>query len=514
MNSPLQVVLAGVNVDVGALDEIKKVLSEKILNMRDKGTALNLLLELTPETISASYARISRDSRPIPELRTVARKEVEKARNTNQNLIFTMGHRSIAEHVFFNFDVMGLSRRAVEELERKRLQSYTEKSQRYITLNGDFVIPHEINRTPFEREFIELIEKQTKFYKDNLDTLINWHIKQNPKPASDPKNKNLLEGYGKEDARYALAMATQTQIGLSLTARNLENLITESRSSESQEVRELGEKLLKEVKGISPSVVKYTEPTDYYTKTRKELKKHINKLRSNKYGTFYNNTSHSENVFKSENIWLFTNLKRDNSIPAGILFSSNDMPFEVCLNFVNSLNHEEKVELLKKADAYQKVHDPKIREYELGDRIAEIRMSSSAFAQMKRHRMNTIISQAYDPSLNITVPESIASTMLGGDLLEVTTKSSNLYKKMLFEGLPAIVAESALTNAHRRRILLDANNRQIYSICAERENPAAQWDIRNLVKELHRLVQRESPLTTAYFCGKDTFNEVKNKRYA
>ena len=38
------------------------------------------------------------------------------------------------------FDILGCSRLAIEALEWHRLCSYTEKSQRYITLDGDFVV--------------------------------------------------------------------------------------------------------------------------------------------------------------------------------------------------------------------------------------------------------------------------------------------------------------------------------------------------------------------------------------
>jgi flavin-dependent thymidylate synthase len=510
MDSPLKIVLAGMNVDVEMLTKIK-IATEK----SDRSEALKLLSKLTPETISASYARISRDPDSIPELRRIATNEVEKARLTNQNLIFTMGHKSIAEHAIFNLDIMGLSRRAVEEIERKRLASYTEKSQRYITLDGDFVIPPEIKGTPLEKGFIELIEKQNKFYHNHLPTLIAWHIKQNPQiDLNNVKEKNRIEGYGKEDARYVLAMATQAQIGETISARNLERLITETRSSESKEVRELGEKLLSEINGIAPSVIKYTEPTDYYAKTRKELREHVAKLISDKsLNSLYKQFSEIPNL-SSNNIKLFTQLKRDESIIGGIIFSSSNLQFDSCLKITRELSTRQKKEILKLADAHQKMHDPLLREYELGDRVAEITLSSSAFAQLKRHRMNTLISQAYNPTLTPIIPLSIEQTALKHKFFEITSNSSSFYKKMLKEGLPEIISEYALTNAHKRRVLLDANNRQIYAICAERENQAAQWDIRGLANELHKLIRKESPLTTAYLCGKDKFDEVKVKRYS
>ncbi|HOU48944.1 MAG TPA: FAD-dependent thymidylate synthase, partial [Candidatus Aminicenantes bacterium] len=128
----MKIVLAGYNVDREALDEVLRAFPGR--------------LDLTPETLSAAYARISRDPRPADELRRAARREVEKARRSNAAIIFKMGHHSVAEHAVFNFDLMGISRLAIEEIEKFRLCSFTEKSQRYIKLGDDYVVPEEIVR--------------------------------------------------------------------------------------------------------------------------------------------------------------------------------------------------------------------------------------------------------------------------------------------------------------------------------------------------------------------------------
>ncbi|MDR1324218.1 MAG: FAD-dependent thymidylate synthase, partial [Candidatus Margulisbacteria bacterium] len=120
--------MAGYNLDAEVIAELKKN---------------NPRQDVTPETLSAAYARISRDSRPINELRQAARAEVEKSRKSNQKIIFGLGHSSVAEHAVFNFDVIDVSRRAMEELEKFRLCSYTEKSQRYITLDSAYITPPE-----------------------------------------------------------------------------------------------------------------------------------------------------------------------------------------------------------------------------------------------------------------------------------------------------------------------------------------------------------------------------------
>jgi thymidylate synthase ThyX len=117
----MKVYLAGYNIDTEVLNDLKKSGKER--------------KDLTPEVLSAAYARISRDPRPINEIRVDAKNEVERARKSNSSIIFKMGHHSVAEHAVFNFDILGVSRLAMEELEKFRLSSYTEKSQRYITLD-------------------------------------------------------------------------------------------------------------------------------------------------------------------------------------------------------------------------------------------------------------------------------------------------------------------------------------------------------------------------------------------
>jgi len=150
----LEIILAGYNLDYETIGTLKE---------RDSGANA-----LTPETISAAYARISRNPLPVNELRRIAREEVEDARKSNRNIVFGMGHSSIAEHAVFNVDVLGISRLLVEEVEKFRLCSYTEKSQRYVLLKDDFVIPEEVRKAGLEEPFIETIREQNRFYHESL----------------------------------------------------------------------------------------------------------------------------------------------------------------------------------------------------------------------------------------------------------------------------------------------------------------------------------------------------------
>ncbi|NLI98669.1 FAD-dependent thymidylate synthase, partial [bacterium] len=200
----MEVILAGFNLDNAIIDELKKG---------------NSNLPVTPETISAAYARISRYPQRVDELRRQSREEVEKARNSNRTIIFEMGHHSVAEHACFNFDVIGISRLAVELLQGFRLASFTEKSQRYITLRDDYVLPREIVESGFEKEFKALIQKENELYRVMVDELKLYHASHDKSLAAD---KRELANRAKEDARFVASLATQSQLGMTVNARELE----------------------------------------------------------------------------------------------------------------------------------------------------------------------------------------------------------------------------------------------------------------------------------------------------
>jgi len=138
----MKVVLAGYNIEAEMASRLREQYGDSV----------------TPEVISAAYARISRDPRSVDTLRRESREEVERARKSNRTIVFGLGHSSVAEHAVFNFDVMQISRLAVEEIESFRLASYTEKSQRYIKLGKDLVVPGEIEKGGLARRFRKLAE--------------------------------------------------------------------------------------------------------------------------------------------------------------------------------------------------------------------------------------------------------------------------------------------------------------------------------------------------------------------
>jgi flavin-dependent thymidylate synthase len=487
----LDIILAGFNIDYETIKGLKDA----------SGNNENL----TPETISAAYARISRNPLPVNELREIARKEVEKARRSNKNIVFDMGHSSIAEHAVFNIDVIGISRLIVEEIEKFRLCSYTEKSQRYIRLENDFVIPEEIRNTDLESPFIETIREQNKLYHTLYAALENFVFEKHSDMASEPKNRSTLEGWAKEDARYIVSLATEAQLGMTINARNLELMLRRSAAHPLKEVNKYGRILYDTTKDIAPSLVRYTEPTPFDKLTRNALKEKSAAMIAK-----WDKEESEKSTEKDDDVTLvYATPDADNRVMASIMHASSSLPMERCAAVISGMKREEKEAFIKTAFRYIESYDPPVREFENVDLLFEIIVSATCFAQMKRHRMATIISQDYDPSLGVMIPPAIREVGLTGPFMETVRKTEEIYERIR-EASPAAAAY-ILTNAHRKRVAIKVTARELYHISRLREDRHAQWDIRETARKMLSLGKKIMPLTLMMATGKDGFASLRDK---
>lgn len=485
----MKIILAGYNLDSEVIEELKKASPPRE--------------DVTPETLSASYARISRDPRPINELRRVAREEVERARRSNRTIIFKMGHHSVAEHAVFNFDIIGVSRLAIEEIEKFRLCSYTEKSQRYITLQGDYVLPEEVKKAGLSDVFRHTIKAQNNLYRQLYEKLRAYVFAQHPELAANPKKHSLLDGWAKEDARYIVSLATQGQLGMTLNARNLELLIRRFAAKKLAEIREVGRQMYEMAHQVAPSIILFTEPTDYDALTYKAVKEKVEALVPEVSTT----TSSSE----AEVRLVDGSAEGDEKLVAALIHRSSTLSYAEALRQARQLPQIAREELVKTAYQYMEFYDPALREWEMVDLTFECVVSATCFAQLKRHRMATLLTQPYDPSLGVTVPPAVEAVGGRDDFLQVIEQTNEAYEQLARQ--LEYGAEYILTNSHRRRVLLKVNARELYHISRLREDATAQWDIRRLAARMRELAVERCPLTFLLLGGKDKFPELYRRLY-
>lgn len=513
----MKIILSGFNLDIETIKELRgfirtvvdqlepssfsradPVTKDKTIQQLYKQAAELLARDnLTPETLSAAYARISRNPKPVNELREIARREVDRARKSNQNIIFGLGHSSVAEHATFNFDIIGVSRLAVETIEHFRLASYTEKSQRYILFKDDFVIPEEIRGSNLVEDYINLHQEQNSVYFKLYDILKPYFFETHKELAQDKKNHRTLDGLAKEDARYIISLATQTQLGMTVNARALENIIAKCNSHYLSEIKEYGSKLYEAAKIYTPSIVKYAKPTDYLRHKKDGLSSFISQHL--KYATLLTADDEAEVrlIDYPEDI--------DNRILAAILFRYSGLNFEHSLTKIKAMSSKEK-ELFYQ-EVYRNINpwDSVIREFEFIYFTFELIISASNYGQLKRHRMANITAQDYDINLGVKIPKSIIQTHQKKVFLQTIDKTNSFYMK-LSKSFPE-VAPYVLTNAHRRRVLFKINMRELYHFSRLREDQHAQWDIRETAEKIHQAVIDKAKYAGALLGGKDKFHE-------
>ncbi|MBN2282265.1 MAG: FAD-dependent thymidylate synthase [Deltaproteobacteria bacterium] len=478
----MDILLAGFNVDYETLQTL---------------TASHPGMDnITPETISAAYARISRNPLPVNELRAISRREIEKARRSNESIVFDMGHSSIAEHAVFNIDVLGVSRLIVEEIEKFRLCSFTEKSQRYIRLEDDFVIPAELVDDESRMLFRETVKEQNALYHDLFRALREYFFDTHRDLAEKPSHRMTLEGWAKEDARYIVSLATETQLGMTLNARNLELMLRRSAAHHLAEMREYGARLYDATRHIAPSLVRYTEATPYDLHSRNELREHMATLAEQK------NATGGDPV-----ILLHATPGADDIILSSLLHSLSNRSMEQCRKTVSRLTTEEKKDIIKTACRRMEAYDSPPREFENADILYELTISASCFAQLKRHRLATITSQQYDPALGVTVPPSIEAVNMNGPFMERISRTNEVYERIA-RSAPA-AAPYILTNAHRKRVIMKVNVRELYHISRLREDRHAQWDIRETARHMVMRARKVMPLSLLFACGKDSFADLR-----
>jgi len=155
------------------------------------------------------------------------------------NAIVGMGHYSVIEHATFTFSVEGVSRALTHQLVRHRIASFSQQSQRYVSMDEPtYVIPETVRSDP------ELMA----IYTSTMDQI--WKAYTELEKKIPP-----------EDARYVLPNGCTTNITITMNARELLHFFSLRCCNRAQwEIRDLAENMLALCKDVSPTIFKNAGP--------------------------------------------------------------------------------------------------------------------------------------------------------------------------------------------------------------------------------------------------------------
>jgi thymidylate synthase ThyX len=280
-------------------------------------------------------------------------------------------------------------------------------------------------------------------------------------------------------------------------------------AKESAELQELIEHIYRLAKEVAPSIILFTEASPFDARTYGELEETAESFLA---GTARRPKKKPSAGRSGEEAVSLADATPDGDdrILAAILHTSSAEPYERCLRTVRWMTPAQKSDFIKTALRRQEFYDFPLREFEYAGLTFSLVVSASCFAQLKRHRMATLTCQRYDPVLGVTVPPTIEEVGAGGDFRRVIEQTEEAYALINKRTGPEVAAY-VLTNAHRRRVLLQVNVRELYHISRLREDPSAQWEIREAAGAMSALARKEMPLSCLLLGGKDRYPGIYRK---
>ncbi len=208
-----------------------------------------------PERLVATAAKLCYSSSDIGSLREGL---TEDKIRSFLDMLVSIGHESVVEHVSFTFGIEGISRACSHQLVRHRIASYSQKSQRYVNENGfEFIVPPAIKELPeANAEFSRIIGEITEGYEKIADMLTDMHTKRLAAEGFDEKTAaSKARKLANEDARFLLPNACETKIVVTMNVRSLFNFFSHRCCNRAQwEIRAVADEMLKLCLGVAPSL--------------------------------------------------------------------------------------------------------------------------------------------------------------------------------------------------------------------------------------------------------------------
>lgn len=154
-----------------------------------------------------------------------------------------MGHMSPFEHASFTFAIEGISRNCSHQIVRHRLASFSQQSQRYVKMKGEYVVPPYVYwHEELLLEFNHALEDADKAYNKLVEGLMRY---------------GRTEKEAIEDARYILPSACTTKMEVTMNVRELLHFFKQRCCKRAQwEIREVAKEMLKQCKEVSPILFK------------------------------------------------------------------------------------------------------------------------------------------------------------------------------------------------------------------------------------------------------------------
>ena len=230
------------------------------------------LKDVPEEVVAVAFAKTSRSPESIKDIT----KELteEGSSKFHEKWVVGYGHSSVAEHAVLHIALDNVSRFAVENIESNRLASYTEKSTRYqIYDRSCYYIPEKFEAAGLKQLYIDTCNLLIDTYQEALPKV--KEVVKNMYPMKPDEEQKAYEGriLSKyvDVCRFLLPYSALANMGMTANARTMEHAITKMLSSPVDEVQQIGKEVKIATLGVTPTLLKYANPSEYIVGTQQNL---------------------------------------------------------------------------------------------------------------------------------------------------------------------------------------------------------------------------------------------------
>lgn len=406
--------------------------------------------------------------------------------------VINMGHESTIEHDYLVFALSGVSPIVEQTIIESRLTSFTIKSRREVDFRKvGYYVPkfRDKNGNPHPEN-----SKITRIYKKHMSYLFNSY-------------GDLVDnGINVEDARFILPYCFHSEIIMGIDARSLQRLtkaLIYGKNSNIQELKELGMKFLDIINKCLPYLeerikISDTDSGDRFLYLREKYQ-------------------YSGEIIDTPKLIRYTP-NTDEVILESTLMQTIQCSSEEAHAIVNKMSDEEKKEIFNTI-----LNSVEQREFEQVSFQFQIPISLAVLTQLTRHRMHSLIVPDFVPMWNLknyTVPASVKNYD-EKYIPNVFAKNYEVYKQLEEMGVMEEDLIYFYLSGNMCNVLTTMNGRTLEWISRMRCCTKAQWQIRNIARELVRQTREVAPLfgsclgatcEALKYCpeGKESCGRIKN----
>jgi thymidylate synthase ThyX len=491
-----------------------------------------------PEVQAYALAKYSRSSLSLKQ--SLLELNEQKAEKFLSTFYFQYGHRSIADLAHIAMAIEKLSLLAATMVVDESRWDGQERSTRYQDFQKSGHYSPQLTDSAAQQLYAGTVEFLFSEYRKFSELNFDYLVAKTPKPSEMPQEayERTLRARAFDISRYLLPLATNTSLGQIVNARTLETQVSRLLGSPYEEVRRLGEnmkqaargaawdvnadkrralveeiaavdpvlgerarqELLRETK-VSPTLVKYAEPSAYELETRQELAQAEAEL------------MRGQSIAPSLEVDLLDEEPFEIELATTLLYGSSRHPYRQLREAVSSLSQARREEIIDLGMRHRGAHDELLRPYSAGQKFRfDILMDIGAYRDLHRHRRCVQIHQDYCFAHGFSTPREIEdgghAALYAEAMQRVGHAGEQLAAMLTASGEAPQLAAYLLPLAYRKRTLFKMDFAEAVYISELRTGVGGHWSYRSVAYQMYERIAERYPALAKHFRVTDIHQPV------